>query len=187
MMALGVVVSSLAGACELATIPTPNSYCRMPESSTRKRMAEKWSAWQKVLALNASMYANAGKPALLLMGDSISEAFRGTAIGLRYPRTTGHEVPLQESSLMAADLFPSPPLILAISGDETQHLLWRLRDGAELSPSLAHDHRLFVNLLIGTNSERHGPTRAFLQQLSLLYSLLSGARLNPVSRRHRQP
>ena len=44
--------------------------------------------------------------------------------------------------------------ILAISGDETQHQLWRLNAtfGREFSPSLRADAHLFINLLIGTNN-----------------------------------
>lgn len=57
-------------------------------------------------------------------------------------------------------MYPDPPpLVLAISGDETQHLLWRLE--TELSPALREDPNLSIVLMIGTNNigNAHHPAR----------------------------
>lgn len=51
---------------------------------------------------------------------------------------------------MLSAAYTRPPTILAVAGDETQHLLWRLQ--TELSPALCHDPDLEISLLIGTNN-----------------------------------
>ena len=106
-------------------------------------------SFQTRLATDALAYTNPrGQPRLLLIGDSITEALRGTAIGQAVPRTIGHE-----QALAVLVDFPRP-LILAISSDETQHVLWRLRAGAELTPAISSDAALVISLLIGTNNVR---------------------------------
>ena len=145
-----------------ATQAAPQTYCNIPVSShfsprVREAMRSKWIAFQRVLRANASAYEPAAashKPRLLLVGDSITEAFRATSVGLPSPfATSAHAEAVRSSALLAA--YPEP-LILAISGDETQHLLWRLREGGELaSPRLVADPHLWISLLIGTNNICH--------------------------------
>jgi lysophospholipase L1-like esterase len=133
--------------CENATEATPrNLRCSIKSQALRLG----WIAHQQALASEASMYKRdeRGRARLVLLGDSITEAFRGTAVGEGVPRTTGQQVVLQQT--LAKD-FPSP-LVLAISADETQHLLWRLRAGGELSTAMCEDSGLIFNLLIGTNN-----------------------------------
>jgi hypothetical protein len=102
--------------CENATEATPrNLRCSIKSQALRLG----WIAHQQALASEASMYKRdeRGRARLVLLGDSITEAFRGTAVGEVVPRTTGQQVVLQQT--LAKD-FPSP-LVLAISADETQH------------------------------------------------------------------
>ena len=46
------------------------------------------------------------------------------------------------------------PLVLAIAGDQTQHVLWRLQHG-ELPRGLASDATVVFSLMIGTNNLGH--------------------------------
>jgi beta-glucosidase len=88
-----------------------------------------------------------GRPlGVLLLGDSITEQWRGTAMGHALPSAAAFR------SLFAELFTPPgapPALALAVSGDQTQHLLWRLKLGGEgvrqLSPRT-------VVLMIGTNN-----------------------------------
>jgi len=86
--------------------------------------------------------AKRGNLNFLFLGDSIVERMRGTWIG--------EEVDwLQDShSVCHQILEPLGSLALGITGDGTQHLLWRLQNGElplDLSPEV-------VVLLIGTNN-----------------------------------
>lgn len=79
---------------------------------------------------------------VVFLGDSITEAWRGTSYGQPSQRAQG--IPLvfhQEFGRIRS-------LCLAISGDQTQHLLWRLMNG-ELPAALRP--KVFV-ILIGTNN-----------------------------------
>ena len=89
---------------------------------------------------------------LVLLGDSITESWRGTSVCARRHRCKG--VPEILASTLGA-LTDEPPLTLAISGDQTQHLLWRLRNG-ELSPTMKTDVAAVFVLLIGTNNLARG-------------------------------
>ena len=77
---------------------------------------------------------------LVLVGDSITEAWRGTAFGA--PKTAYASAP----EILAWRLGQHAPLPLAIAGDTTANVLWRLRNGGfpERPPA-------YVVLLIGTN------------------------------------
>ena len=105
---------------------------------------------QQQLMREAAMYRpdEGGRARLVLLGDSITEAFRGTAIGEVVQRTKGQSAILQQT--LALD-FPSP-LVLAISADETQHLLWRISNGA-----LETGVDTMFMVAIGTNNIGHDP------------------------------
>ena len=97
---------------------------------------------------------------LILLGDSITESWMGTNLGFPVDRATG--VPQVLENLLA---YPPTsyldPLILAIAGDQTQHLLYRLEHG-QLLPTYANDPTAIFVVLIGTNNlgggELPGPT-----------------------------
>ncbi|KAL1524078.1 hypothetical protein AB1Y20_018988 [Prymnesium parvum] len=80
-------------------------------------------------------------PRLALLGDSITERLGGTRFGERYPEELEEPLVLQVSAL--ARSWPSP-IALGISGDQTQHLLWRLK-GGEVSAAMAADRRLVLS------------------------------------------
>lgn len=156
----GRQLASRKPACEAATTPTPRTVgC----SIKREKMAA-WTAFQRALAAEAAAFS--ARPAaasastvaskttttttrrLWLVGDSITEAWRGTAYGEPVARTVG--IPAVLERTLAAH-YPAP-LISAISADETQHVLWRLREGHELSGALTSERALTVIVLIGTNN-----------------------------------
>ena len=90
-----------------------------------------------------------GKKPLVLLGDSITESYLGTSYGV--PQNRFADVPsvLEE---VYGDYYP---LILAIAGDQTQHLLWRIQNG-NLPQSLADNPDAIYVILIGTNNLSSG-------------------------------
>ena len=132
---------------ELPNVESP----RTSWSSKRAGQIGRWFDWQQQLQAEAAGYQPSSpydaRARLVLLGDSITEAWRGSSYG--EPRPSAAEVPqVLEETL--AKRWPAP-LVLGISGDQTQHLLWRLSHG-EISPGMAEDPRLLVVLLIGTNN-----------------------------------
>ena len=132
---------------EQAAVESP----RTPWSSKRAGQLARWFDWQQQLAGEAAKYEPSSpydaRSRLLLLGDSITEGWRGSSYG--EPRTDRADVPsvLQET---LGRRWPSP-MVFGISGDQTQHVLWRLTHG-EISSTMAADERLLVVLLIGTNN-----------------------------------
>ena len=135
--------------------PTNDSPRRLNCSAKSKASLEEWLRFQQTLRTEAAAYSNSDAvahpskqlPRLIMIGDSITESFRGTAVGRATERSVG-----LDRALVEGNLAPHAPLVLAISGDETQHLLWRLRAGGELSPALCADEDAVISLLIGTNN-----------------------------------
>mmetsp|Transcript_8540 Transcript_8540/g.31557 ORF Transcript_8540/g.31557 Transcript_8540/m.31557 type:complete len:325 (+) Transcript_8540:116-1090(+) len=86
---------------------------------------------------------------ILFVGDSITEQWLGTSYGR--PRTDREEV----RRVFEEHFGKYRTLVLAISGDQTQHLLWRLDEsmGGELPAGL---QTKAVVLLIGTNNLSFG-------------------------------
>lgn len=77
-------------------------------------------------------------PRVVLLGDSIFEAL---ALNTSHAAVLGRTI---------GERWPSP-LVLAVGGDQTQHLLWRLQNG-ELSAAMASDPAVLFVLHIGTNN-----------------------------------
>ena len=129
-----------------AASPRTNcSWCCAPNT------VDSWFAHQRNLAKLAEEYENrAHAHKLLLLGDSITEALRGTINGKTGRKRLEGQLAVFQSSALSRE-FPSP-LVLAASGDATQHVLWRLREGGEISPAMATDHHLWINLLVGINN-----------------------------------
>jgi hypothetical protein len=65
---------------------------------------------------DASAYQSGKSSRLVLMGDSITEAWVGTGYGSPTPRAEGVPAVLNET---LARHWPPTPLVLAISGDQT--------------------------------------------------------------------
>ena len=87
-----------------------------------------------------------GNPDVVFLGDSITESFRGTSIGAASERAEG--IPGVFSSVMGG----RSAWVSGISGDQTQHLMYRMREGS----TLPQDSVYVVN--IGTNNLGAGMT-----------------------------
>ena len=101
-----------------------------------------------------------GKRPLILYGDSITEAWRGLALQQpNNPRTLGIPDVLEET--LGQSQYGLDILVAAISGDQTQHLLYRMQNG-QLLPAFAQEESAVFVVLIGTNNlgsgELPGPT-----------------------------
>ena len=139
--------------CERAVVASP----RTIGCSIKEQQMEAWRTFHRKLADEVAAYSNpTGAQRLWLVGDSITEAWRGTAYGEPVMRTRGIAAML--NATLSAH-WPEP-LVCGISADETQHVLWRLRNG-EVSPTMSADKALTAVLLIGTNNignARHSTT-----------------------------
>jgi len=137
-----------------------------PRTAFSAKSKEQYDLWWKVHAtLNqkAEEYATRRQqaaqkslPPLILLGDSITESWIGTDMGREIERAQG--VPKVFADSFQHDF---DPLVLAIGGDQTQHLLYRLQNG-QILPIYANDEQATYVLLIGTNNlgsgELPGPT-----------------------------
>ena len=117
---------------EPAAVASP----RTPWSSRSANQSRKWTAYQASLVSNANAYQSGKSSRLVLMGDSITEAWVGTGYGSPSLRAEGVPAVLNET---LARHWPPTPLVLAISGDQTQHVLWRIAQG-EVSKAMARQH-----------------------------------------------
>ena len=136
------------GVAEKSTIATIRTRWSVPGGC---RDIRGWAQWQKRLHDQSVGYlaASGERETLLLVGDSITEEWRGTGCGR--PRPEFVNMPAVLASRPFGPRWDGPTL-LGISGDQTQHLLWRLTKGGELSAQMKDDPRLAVSLLIGTNN-----------------------------------
>ena len=137
------------GTChEEPSEPSP----RTVYSSWTCEQYEKWWQFHAQLNATAASFENGstGQP-LVLLGDSITEAWLGTGLGDLRRRADG--VPqvlqawIQEEAQQHKIVWK--PLVLAISGDQTQHLLWRLQNG-QLLPEYALDPSTIFVIMVGT-------------------------------------
>jgi lysophospholipase L1-like esterase len=140
-------------------------------SAWKKQQYDQWWKFNDVLNDRARQYAakrataihnphdnpSSSRRPLILLGDSITESWLGTGMGIPKHRAEGVPEVLQ-AELSDGGL---DPLVLAISGDQTQHLLWRLQNGQMLAEYADDPTSIFV-MMIGTNNlgagELPGPT-----------------------------
>ena len=106
-------------------------------SAWNKEQYDGWWRYYETLNERVEVYArkrqsmydqgdgNKSRP-LVLLGDSITEAWSGTGMGVSKVRANGVQQVL-EDELSATSGFD--PVVLAIAGDQTQHLLYRLQHG----------------------------------------------------------
>lgn len=136
---------------EPADVPSQRT---LPWSVHNRKELNVWRTCHESMSTAAASYsaaADAQHRRLVLFGDSITESWRGTSYCKPMPRTRG--VPAALNSTLAAR-WPAP-VVLGISADCTQHLLWRMQHG-ELTPAMGSDPWLTFVLLIGTNNLGHG-------------------------------
>ena len=88
---------------------------------------------------------------LVFLGDSITESWLGTRMGKPARRCDG--IPQVFENRFSSDLYYK--LVLAIGGDQTQHLLYRLQHG-ELTSEIATRQDVVFVLMIGTNNIGYG-------------------------------
>ena len=73
---------------EPAAVASP----RTPWSSRSANQSRKWTAYQASLVRDASAYQSGKSSRLVLMGDSITEAWVGTGYGSPTPKTNPHRI-----------------------------------------------------------------------------------------------
>lgn len=134
-----------AGVCgEVPTEATPR---------TQYTSISHWSgSWVRQFDINkahARAFVPNGKPPLVLLGDSIFESFLGTSGGAPHPDRA--DVPAVFEAKYGARFNALP---LAISGDQTQHLLWRMP--FEIPDWTRRRHDAIFLVLIGTNNIGNG-------------------------------
>lgn len=142
------VCSVLHGCTEKATRATPRT------ASTLANVAQctQWARARLANVRAAEHFGSEHRPALVMLGDSITEEMAGTRLGLPAARSAG--VPEALARALGSSFATLP---LGISGDMTQHLLWRLRNGELPAALSARSAPLaVVSLLIGTNNLAYG-------------------------------
>jgi len=101
----------------------------------------------------AESIVKSNKKPLILLGDSITESLMGTELG--HPSERREDIARVYKKLYESSEYD--PLILAVAGDQTQHLLWRLDHGGlrlfngQVLPYANDEDAGFV-VLIGTNN-----------------------------------
>ena len=150
----GTPMCSADGLChENATEATP----RTPYSARNREQFQAWTNQHNLLVETAAAYTQhltTRNPAegrarpLVLLGDSITESYLGTSFGALAERAKGTPEVLHTFAQTHALL----PLVLGISGDQTQHLLWRLQHGELPLGRLRELPGATFVLLIGTNN-----------------------------------
>ena len=127
---------------ESADLPTP----RLNTSKPKLKNPRSWRAFHDRLVAEAALACDTPPlPGLLMVGDSLTERWRGTELDHELDGAQRYRHALATT---LGGKWPKP-LIYAIAGDQTQHLLWRLRD---LPAALLADARLLVVVQVGTNN-----------------------------------
>ena len=150
----GVPMCDSTGFChENSTVPSP----RTVFSARNKEQFQAWRNTHEVLVKHAQLYSqhltvrdptvSRDRP-LVLIGDSITESYLGTSFGTVVARAQGVKETLEEFCGTHALL----PLVVGISGDQTQHLLWRLEHGELPAGRLRELPGATFVVLIGTNN-----------------------------------
>lgn len=129
---------------------------RLPSNSPTPSHAARWLRFHQTLAASAHAYnPPPSSTPLILLGDSITESWLGTSMGRFSSRAAG--VPRVLDRVFKPASYA--PLVLGVSGDQTQHLLWRLRNG-EVAPGYAARDDAIAVVMIGTNNLGRGHTAA---------------------------
>lgn len=120
-------------------------------STHNPRELATWHSCHKKRAASSAAYLSAKarqRRRIVLVGDSLMESWTEETYCHYNGKFRG------AAAVLRTALPPSrwlKPLVLGISSDHTQHLLWRLRHG-ELTHKMSADTNLLFVLLIGTNN-----------------------------------
>lgn len=139
-----VVTSRTNSTPERADLSSPRTLWSVRGQKPTLRL---WCKFHDKLVKGAATWQRPTGGGLALLGDSITESWRGTEFGRRVPRAAGVPRVLRET---LGTRWPAP-LVLGIAGDQTQHLLWRLQQG-EAAASWTQAPEMLSVLLIGTNN-----------------------------------
>ena len=159
LISILVFASALAG-CANSHTPLPETVVPMPSTETRTQAAgwgnRTWLAQHE----DGRAYMEQHDIDLVLLGDSITQSFGGGG------RQTGQPG--------AAALATALPDVLisnqGISGDRTQHVLWRLNNGA-----LAKKCPRLIALMIGTNNLPHDSAQEIALGIETIVAWLRSA------------
>eukprot|EP00756_Hemistasia_phaeocysticola_P067270 Hpha_TRINITY_DN9836_c0_g1::TRINITY_DN9836_c0_g1_i1::g.81436::m.81436 len=136
-------VPDLRSGISIQQLALMKSGCDMCPGGIRCTQSKVWRSFQSELSRNARIAKNVD---LLLLGDSITEAWRGTSRGMHCSRCKG--LPAAFTAFRHHRIRALP---LGISGDTTTNLLWRLReDGGQEGVAVRRSNPCVV-ILIGTN------------------------------------
>mmetsp|Transcript_20210 Transcript_20210/g.26158 ORF Transcript_20210/g.26158 Transcript_20210/m.26158 type:complete len:414 (+) Transcript_20210:43-1284(+) len=121
--------------------------------------------------VKSELFSKNEKPLLILLGDSIFESFLGTSMKMQVERAAGCPQVLRESFGQTFSTLP-----LAVSGDQTQHLLWRLP--RELPQDIRKADNVIFLVLIGTNNLGVGllPESTFQGIMTIISWLLTNTK-----------
>ena len=161
-----------------ATPESPHGESERTSWSTHnKRELKIWRGCHQKRAAKALEYtpAKSGRRRrLVFFGDSLTESWMEETYCRKNPKFRGASAVLRTA--LSRDLWPNP-LLLGISADQTQHLLWRLRHG-ELTASMAKDSHLMFVLHIGTNNigSGHAPAAISTAVEDIARMLLNSSR-----------
>ena len=133
-----VPIPRTPGTCVTSTIEVP-AFTQVDQIEPEEGWPQNWREFADTLKDDAK---NSDSNSLILVGDSITEAWRGTSLG-----NTRQEY-AAAPGILEKRLGHLNPLALAISGDTCGNVLWRLRNQGFPDNN---DNVQYVTLLIGTN------------------------------------
>lgn len=119
-------------------LETPVELPSAPAPTPRPKMSMEWATFESALRRDAAT----SDARLVLIGDSITEALRGTGMGRH------REEYAAGPGVLANRLGTYDPLALAVSGDTTANLLFRIFNSGFPPTDRAPE---YVTMMIGTN------------------------------------
>lgn len=134
LLMIAVATVALPAAVPVAAVPTdPQGVQAAPPSITPVSRTDDWAVARQNEVLSRVREAK-GRVPVVFIGDSITQGWEG-----------------EGAAIWKEKIAPLGALNLGVSGDQTEHVLWRL----DQAPLTALDPRMVV-VMIGTNNARAG-------------------------------